>query len=103
MSEFTIEGWGKSVTVSFPDNMSEQGPEAFALAYDYEPVLTDSDDNEYENPDDKSTFALNIIINFVFDVIREAGVKSAREQAAQAARLQLDQQMDQVSVSIEEN
>ena len=103
MAEFTIEGWGKSVTVSFPDDMAGQGPEAFALEYDYEPVLTDPDENEYDNPDDKATFALNIIINFVVEVMRKAGVKNAREQAIQAARSQLDKQMDQIEVSIEES
>ena len=103
MAQFRIEGWGKSVTVTIPDDMQEQGPEAFALAYDYEPTLTDPDDNEYENPDDKATFALNIIINFVFGVIRDAGVKDARERAARAAILELDEQMDRIDVSIEES
>lgn len=103
MSQFSIEGWGKSVTVSFPDDMVEQGPEAFALEYDYEPVLTDPDDNEYDNPEDKATFAMNIVIGFVIEVMRKSAVTIAREQAVQAARLQLDKQMDQVNVSIEEN
>ena len=103
MAQFRIEGWGKSVTVTIPDDMLELGPESFALAYYYEPTLTDPDDNEYANPDDKATFALNIIINFVFGVIRDAGVKDARERAARAAILELDEQMDRIDVSIEES
>ena len=44
-----------------------------------------------------------IIINFVFGVIRDAGVKDARERAARAAILELDEQMDRIDVSIQES
>ena len=102
MSEFTIEGWGKSVTVEFPDDMADQGPDAFALQYDYEPVLIDADENEYANPEDKATFALKRILTYVKEVIRSSGVEIARTEAVASARLLLDQQMDQIVVTIEE-
>lgn len=102
MSEFTINGWGKSVTVSFPDDMTEKGPEAFALVYNYEPVLIDEDENEYDNPDDEATFALNKVIGFVLEVIRQAEVQNARDLAVQTARDEVAEQMEQISVSIEE-
>ena len=103
MSEFTIQGWGKTVTLEFPDEMSDQGPNAFALRYDYEPVLLDEDDNEYDNPEDKAAFALKRIITFVKEVIRSASVEVASTQAANTASVLLDQQMDSITVEIEDS
>ena len=103
MSEFTIEGWGKSVTVSFPDDMSDLGPEAFASAYGYEEILIDDDEVQSPNPEDKATFALNKIIAYVVEVMRTAGVETARTQAVDAARLAMEQQMGQITVTIEES
>jgi hypothetical protein len=102
VSEFTIESWGKSVTVSFPDDMSVLGPEAFALTYDYQATLVDDEEVETPNPEDKASFALNKIIEYVVRVMRTAGVEMARDQAVDAARADMDDKMAQITVVIEE-
>jgi hypothetical protein len=58
---------------------------------------------ESTNPEDKASFALNKIIAYVVDIMRSAGVETARTQAVNAARLAMEQQMEQVTVTIEES
>ena len=102
MSEFTIQGWDKSVTVSFPEQMTALGPEAFALAYDYQETLIDENEVETPNPEDKASFALNKIIEYVIEVMRTAGVEMARTEAVDTARADMDDKMAQITVVIEE-
>lgn len=102
MSEITIEGWGKLVTVSFPDAMSGDAPAAFAAQYGYEATILDDDENEIPNPLNEVEFTIHQILDYIKDIIRAAGVKQAKDIAVDAARLAIEDQLNQIDLTIED-
>ena len=90
MAEITINAWGKTATVTYPDVLEGVGPAAFvALA------------GEDEIPDGISDaeFAISRVVGFVTDTIKAAAAKQARQEAQLAAD-SVAEQTDQISVEV---
>jgi len=102
MSQITINAWDKDITIDFPDDMEGQAPAAFVLQYDYEETILDDDDNEIPNPQDEVEFTVHRILDFIKDVIRASGIKVARDAAADAARLDIQDKLNQIELTIED-
>lgn len=102
MGEITISAWGKDVTISFPDDMDGQAPAAFVSQYDYEDMVLDENENEIPNPLSHEEFTIHKIFDYIQDVMRAAGMKAARDAAADTARLEIQAQLDQIDLLIED-
>ena len=102
MGEITISAWDKDITIEFPDAMSGDAPMAFAAQYGYEATVLDDDDNEIPNPLSEVEFTIHQILDHIKDVIRAAGVRAAKDAAVDAARLDIEDQLNQIDLTIED-
>jgi hypothetical protein len=101
MGEITISAWDKDITIEFPDAMSGDAPAAFAAQYDYEAVILDDDENEIPNPLNEVEFTIHQILNYIKEVIRAAGIMAAKDAAVDAASLDIEDQLNQIKLTIE--
>jgi|10_taG_2_1085330.scaffolds.fasta_scaffold126831_2 hypothetical protein len=102
MGQITISAWDKDITIDFPDDMEGQAPAAFVLKYDYEEMILDDDDNEIPNPQDEVEFTVVRILEYIKDVIRESGIRVARDAASDAARLDIEAKLNQIDLTIDD-
>ena len=102
MGQITISAWDKDITIEFPDAMSGDAQAAFVAQYGYEPMILDDDENEIPNPLSEVEFTIHQILDYIKDVIRAAGVKQAKDAAVDAARLAIEEQLNQIDLTIED-
>ena len=102
MGQITISAWDKDITIDFPDSMSGDAPMAFAAQYGYEATVLDDDDNEIPNPLSEVEFTIHQILDYIKDVIRAAGIRAAKDAAVDAARLDIEDQLNQIDLTIED-
>ena len=105
MGQITISAWGKDCTIEFPDDMSGDAPTAFAAQYEYEATILDDEENEIPNPLSEVEFTIHQILNYIKDVIRAAGmsgIRAAKDAAVDAARLEIEDQLNQIVLTIED-
>ena len=100
MGQITLNAWGKVATITYPDDMDNLAPVAFAAAYGYEENLMD-DGDEVPNPQSVEEFTIEKIFDYVGDVMRTHGVRDAQEQARLAALESMDNQLGQIVVDIQ--
>ena len=100
MGQITISAWDKDIMIEFPDDMAGDAPAAFAAQYEYEATIFDEDENEIPNPDSEIEFTIHRILDYIKDVIRAAGIRAAKDAAVDAARLEIEDQLNQIDLTI---
>lgn len=102
MGQITLNAWDKDITIAFPDSMSGDASTAFASQYGYEATVLDDDENEIPNPLSEVEFTIHQILDYIKDVIRAAGIKTAKDEAVNTARLEIEDQLTQIDLTIED-
>jgi hypothetical protein len=102
MGQITLNAWDKDITIEFPDSMSGDASTAFASQYGYEATVLDDDENEIPNPLSEVEFTIHQILDYIKDVIRAAGIKTAKDEAVNTARLEIEDQLTQIDLTIED-
>ena len=102
MGQITLNAWDKDITIEFPDSMSGDASTAFASQYGYEATVLDDDENEIPNPLSEVEFTIHQILDYIKDVIRAAGIKTAKDEAVNTARLEIEDQLTQIDLPIED-
>ena len=102
MGIVTLNAWDKDITIEFPDSMSGDAATAFAAQYGYEATVLDDDENEIPNPLSEVEFTIHQILDYIKDVIRAAGIKAAKDEAVNTARLEIEDQLNQIDLTIED-
>ncbi len=87
----TINAWGKTATVTVPDDLVGEGPKAFVAMAPEDDVPAGMSDEEY---------AIGQVVKFVADVIKAATAKAAAQDAADTVYF-IEQQTDQITVELE--
>ena len=90
MGQITISAWDKDITIEFPDDM----------AGEYEATILDEDENEIPNPESEIEFTIHRIMDYIKGVIRAAGIRAAKDAAVDAARLEIEDQLNQIDLTI---
>jgi len=101
MGEITLEAWGKTATVTYPDEMDDLAPLAFGDAYGYEEEILE-DGNNVPNPQSIEEFTIGKIFDYVGEVMRLYSIKDAQAAAISAAQEATEAAMDLITVDIED-
>jgi hypothetical protein len=101
MGQVTISAWDKNITIEFSDSMSGDTSAAFVNQYGYETMILDDDENEIPNPLTEVEFTIHQILDYIKDVIRASSISTAKDAAVDAARLDIEDQLNQIKITIE--
>ena len=101
MGAITLEAWGKTTTVTYPDDMDTLAPLAFGDHYGYEDEVLEDGDN-VPNPQSVEEFTIEKIFEYVGEVMRAYSMKDAQAAAIAAAQSATEAAMDSITVDIED-
>ena len=89
MAKITINAWGKTATVTYPDALEAAGPAAFI-------ALADPDEVGDVTPEE---YAVSEVVRFVTDTIRAAKAHEAR-LAAREADIEVAEQLTDITIEV---
>jgi len=89
MAVITINAWGKTATVTYPDALEDAGPAAFV-------ALADPDQVGGMTPQE---YAVSEVVRFVTDTIRSAKAHEAR-LAAMEAKNDVAEQLTDITIEV---
>jgi len=89
VAEITINAWGKTATVTYPDALEAAGPAAFVALADPDQV-GDLTAEEY---------AVSEVVRFVTDTIRSAKAQEARLAALEAEN-EVAEQLTDITIEV---
>jgi len=99
MGQVTLEAWGKTATITYPDGMDALAPLAFGDAYGYEELVLENGDN-VPNPQSLEEFTIEKIFDYVGQVMRTYSTGEQVAAAIEDAEAAADAAMDQITVDI---
>ena len=99
MAQITIQAFGRTSTVEYPDSMVGSATSAFAQEYGWSDTILDEDENEVDNPVSIEDFVLQKVVDFVTGVIQSAQISNAKKEAALRQRELVQEQISQIQVT----
>jgi len=99
MAQITIQAFGRTSIVEYPDSMAGSATSAFAQEYGWTDTILDEDENEVDNPVSIEDFAIQKVVDFVTGVIRSAQISNAQKEAALRQRELVQEQISQIQVT----
>lgn len=99
MGQVTLEAWGKTATITYPDGMDALAPLAFGDAYGYEELILEDGDN-IPNPQSLEEFTIEKIFDYVGQVMRTYSTGEQVAAAIEDAEAAADAAMDLITVEI---
>lgn len=84
------------------ETLLDGGIEAFCYQNNYQDKITDIEGNEIDNPQTKLDFAKDKLSDFMRQTIKAYNIEQAKILAAETAKVQSEQNLDQLVMTVNE-
>lgn len=79
------------------DDVAAKVTEAFCRRFGYQPIVADGEGNPIQNPQSPAEFAQQKVVDYVRSVVIEDGI----QQAIEAVRVTIPEQVNSIPVTVE--